>query len=76
MLPVLRRFLDIFSKLEMLHGHVSSQRTPSVLHEAQALLRKIDGRQEEEGRETTEPPLAEKQNVLDSPQRNGTVARA
>jgi hypothetical protein len=76
MLPVLRRFIDMCSRLEMLHGQSLFAAYTDVLHEAQALLRKVDGGQEEGERETTGPPLAEKQNVLDYPHRNGTVARA
>jgi hypothetical protein len=73
MLPILRRFIDMFRELEVLH----SQRLPAaytdLLHEAQALLRKIDARQEQAGREITEPP-AETQKVINFPQRPSTVA--
>ena len=42
---------------------------------AQALLRKIDARQEKEGRATNESP-ADKQKVMDFPTRPSTVAIA
>ena len=75
MLPILRRFIDMFRELEVLHG----QRLPTayidILHEAQALLRKIDARQEKEGREANESP-ADKQKVMDFPTRPSTVAIA
>ncbi len=76
MLPVLRRFIDMFSELEVLHGHSLLAAYTSVLSEAQALLRKIDERQEREGRAITEPLPVDKQDVIDFPQRPSTVARA
>jgi hypothetical protein len=42
MLPVLRRFLDMFGELEALHGESLLAAYADILHEAQALLRKID----------------------------------
>jgi hypothetical protein len=76
MLPVLRRFLDMFRELEVLHGPSLLAAYTDLLHEAQALLRKIDERQEQAGRASTEPLPAEKQDVMDFPQRHSTVARA
>ena len=74
MLPVLRRFLDMFGELEVLHGPSLLAAYTDVLHEAQALLRKIDGRQEEKRRATTAPPPADTQNVMDFPHHHGTIA--
>ena len=73
MLPVLRRFLDMFRELEVLHGHRLLAAYTDLLHEAQALLRKIDASQEQAGRETTESPT-DKQKVMDFPLRPSTVA--
>ena len=75
MLPILRRFIDMFRELEVLHGQRLPAAYTDILHEAQALLRKIDARQEQEGRETNESP-AEKQKVMDFPTRPSTVAIA
>jgi hypothetical protein len=75
MLPLLRRFIDMFRELEVLHGHRLPAAYTDLLHEAQALLRKIDARQEHAGRETNEPP-AETQKVMDFSARRSTVARA
>lgn len=76
MLPVRRRLMDMCRELEGLHGHRLLAAYTDLLHEAQALLRKVDGRQEEKGRATTEPPPAEKQNVMDFPHRRSIVATA
>jgi hypothetical protein len=73
---VLRRFLAMCRELEGLHGDSLLAAYTDLLHEAQALLRKVDGRQEEKGRATTEPPPAEKQNVNDFSPRRSTVATA
>ena len=73
MLPVLRRFIDMFSELEVLHGHSLLAAYTDLLHQARALLRKVDGEQEKEGRATTETPLAEKQDVIGFSHRNGTL---
>ena len=73
MLPVLRRFIDMFRELEGLHGHSLLAAYTDLLHQARALLRKVDGEQEKEGRATTEPPLAEKQDVIGFSHRNGTI---
>jgi hypothetical protein len=75
MLPILRRFIDMFRELEVLHGQSLPAAYTDILHEAQALLRKIDARQEKEGRETNESP-ADKQKVMDFPARPSTVAIA
>ena len=75
MLPILRRFIDMFRELEVLHGHSLPAAYTDLLHEAQALLRKIDARQEQAGRETTESPV-EKQKVMEFPARRSTVAIA
>ena len=74
MLPVLRRFLDIFSELEGLHGHRLLAAYADTLHEAQTLLRKVDEGQEEKGSATTARSPADTQNVMDFPHRHGTVA--
>ncbi len=42
MLPVLRRFLDLFRELEVRHGPSLLAAYTDVFHEAQALLRKVD----------------------------------
>jgi hypothetical protein len=76
MLPVLRRFLDMFGELAVRHGQSLLAAYADILHQAQALLRKIDEGQQKEGRATTEPPSAETQNVMDFPHHNGTVAPA
>ena len=76
MLPVLRRFLDMFGELEALHGESLLAAYTDILHEAQVLLRKIDEGREKEGRASTESPSADTQNVMDIPYRNGTVATA
>ena len=76
MLPVLRRFLAMCRELEVLHGQSLLAAYADILHEAQALLRKVDEGQEEKGRASTEPPAADTQNVMDSPHRHGTVAAA
>ena len=75
MLPILRRFIDMFRELEVLHGQRLPAAYTDMLHEAQALLRKIDARQEKEGRETNESP-ADTQKVMDFPTRPSTVAIA
>ena len=75
MLPILRRFIDMFRELEVLHGHSLPAAYTDILHEAQALLRKIDASQVKEGRETNESP-ADKQKVMDFPARHSTVAIA
>ena len=69
MLPDLRRFIAIFHELETRHGQSFIAAYTNTLYEAQTLLQKVDGDQKEEGRETTEPPPADKQNVTDFPQR-------
>jgi hypothetical protein len=76
MLPVLRRFIDIFRELEVLHGPSLLAAYADILHEARALLRNVDGMQEKEGRETTAPPPADTQKVMDFLQRYSTVAIA
>jgi hypothetical protein len=73
MLPILRRFIDMVRELEVLHGQRLPAAYTDLLHEAQALLRKIDARQEQKRREPTESP-AETQKVMDFPQRPSTVA--
>ena len=75
MLPILRRFIDMFRELEVLHGQRLPAAYTDLLHEAQALLRKIDARQEQAGREANEPP-ADTQKVMDFPERHSTVAIA
>jgi hypothetical protein len=75
MLPILRRFIDMCRELEVLHGHRLPAAYTDLLHEAQALLRKIDARQEQEGRATTES-FTETQKVMDFPVRPSTVAIA
>ena len=75
MLPILRRFIDMFRELEVLHGQRLPAAYTDLLHEAQALLRKIDASQEKEGRETTESST-ETQKVMDFPARPSTVAIA
>ena len=75
MLPILRRFIAMFRDLAVLHGQRLPAAYTDMLHEAQALLRKIDARQEQEGRETTESP-ADTQKVIDFPARPSTVALA
>jgi hypothetical protein len=72
MLPILRRFIDMFRELEVLHGQRLPAAYTDLLHEAQALLRKIDARQEQAGRATTESP-AEKQKVMDFPARSSVA---
>jgi hypothetical protein len=67
MFSVLRRFLDMVRELEGLHGHSLPAAYTDLLHEAQALLRKVDGRQEQAGRKITAPPPAETQKVRDVP---------
>jgi hypothetical protein len=69
MLPVLRRFVEIFHELEARHGQRFIAEYTDTLHEARALLRRIDGGKTEEGRVTDEP-TAEKQNVRDSAERH------
>jgi hypothetical protein len=75
MLPVLRRFIDMFRELEVLHGQRLPAAYTDVLHEAQALLQKVDRETIEEGRAAGEPP-ADKQKVMDFPARPSTVAIA
>jgi hypothetical protein len=74
MLPILRRFIAMVCELEMLHGHRLLAAYTDILHEAQALLRKVDEGQEEKGSATTTLSPAETQNVMDSPHRHGTIA--
>ena len=76
MLPVLRRFLDLFRELEVLHGHHLLAAYTDLLHEAQALLHTVDARQEQAGRATTASPPADTQDVMDFPQRPSPVAIA
>jgi len=45
MLPILRRFIDMFRELEVLHGQSLPAAYTDLLHEAQALLQKVDARQ-------------------------------
>jgi hypothetical protein len=68
MLPVLRRFVDMFRELEVLHGPRLLAAYTDLLHKAQALLRKVDQGKTEEGRATDEPP-ADKQKVINFSQR-------
>ena len=75
MLPILRRFINMFRELEVLHGQSLPAAYTDMLHEAQALLCKIDARQEKEGRATNESP-ADTQKVMDFPARHSTVAIA
>ena len=75
MLPLLRRFIDMVRELEVLHGQRLPAAYTDLLHEAQALLRKIDAGQEQAGREATESPV-DKQKVMDFPQRRRPVAIA
>jgi hypothetical protein len=75
MLPLLRRFIDMFRELDVLHGQRLPAAYTDLLHEAQALLRRIDARQEQAGRETNESP-ADKQKVMDFPQRRRPVVIA
>jgi hypothetical protein len=75
MLPILRRFIDMVRELEVLYGQRLPAAYTDLLHEAQALLRKIDAQQEPAGRATTESP-AETQKVMDFPARPSTVAIA
>jgi len=75
MLPILRRFIDMFRELEVLHGQSLPAAYTDILHEAQALLRKIEARQEKEGRAANESP-ADTQKVMDFPTRPSTVAIA
>lgn len=69
MLAVLRPFLDIFRDLTARHGPSLLAAYTDTLHEAQALLRKVDREKTEEGRATDEPPAAQ-QNVTDSLERH------
>ena len=68
MLPVLRRFINIFSELSARHGQNLLAAYTDTLHEAQALLRKVDNGKTEEGRATDEPPT-DTQSVMDFSQR-------
>jgi hypothetical protein len=76
MLPILRRFIDMFRELEVRHGQNLLAAYTELLHEAQALLQKVDARQEQAGSAITAPPPADTQDVIDFPQRPSTVARA
>ena len=63
MLPVLRRFIDIFHELAARHGQSFIADYTDTLHEAQALLRKVDQGKTEKGSATDEPP-ADTQDVM------------
>jgi hypothetical protein len=56
MLPLLRRFLEIFRELEVRHGQPLLAAYTDTLHEAQALLWKVDRANTEKGAATDEPP--------------------
>jgi hypothetical protein len=57
MLPILRRFIDMFRELEVLHGHRLPAAYTDLLHEAQALLQKLDQGRTEEERATDNAPI-------------------
>jgi hypothetical protein len=76
MLPVLRRFIHIFGELAARYGQSQLAAYTDTIQEAQAILRKVDDSQEEQGRETTRPARANTQNVMDFPQRRATEASA
>ena len=75
MLPLLRRFLQIFRELESRYGPSLTEAYQATLHEAHAILRKVDDSREEQRRDTDTQALADTQNVMDDPQRTTTDPR-
>ena len=67
MLPLLRQFLQIFRELEARYGQTLTAAYQDTLHEAHALLRKVDESQDEQRGDTDTPALPETQNVIDAP---------
>lgn len=75
MLPVLRRFMQIFSELEERYGQKLTEAYTDTLQEARAILRKVDDSQEGQRGDTDGHPLADTQNVMDFPTRRTTDLR-
>ena len=75
MLPVLRRFLQIFGELETQYGPNLTAAYRDTLHEARAVLRKVEESQAEQRGASGMPAVADIQTVIDFPQRHPTVAR-
>lgn len=69
MLPLLRRFLQIFGELEARYGPSLTAAYHDTLHEAHALLRKVDDSREEQRGGTDSQALADTQKVIDAPMR-------
>jgi hypothetical protein len=66
MLPLLRRFLEIFTELEARYGRSLTEAYHDTLHEARALLRKVEDRPEAHGDKTDRQAPGDTQSMIDS----------
>jgi hypothetical protein len=74
MLPVLRRFMQIFSELEEQYRQQLIAAYTDTLQEARAILRKVEDSQDGRREATDEHPLAATHNVM-APKRHIPGAR-
>ena len=66
MLPLLRRFLEIFTELEARYGQSCTEAYQDTLHEAHTLLRKVEDRPEAHGGDLDRQALGDTQGAIDS----------
>ena len=66
MLPLLRRFLEIFHELEARYGPRLLEGYQDMLHEAHALLRKVEDRSEAHGDNSAWQARGDTPRVMDS----------
>jgi len=75
MLPLLRRFVQIFRELETQYGPSLTAAYQDALHEARALLRKVEESQAEQRGARDMPAVADTPPVIDLLQRHTPEAR-
>ncbi len=66
MLPLLRRFLEIFHELEARYGQSCTEAYRDTLHEVHALLRKVEDCPEAHGGDTDRQARGDTQSVIDA----------
>lgn len=75
MLPLLRQLLQIFRELEARYGQSLTEAYHDTLHEAHALLRKVDESQEEQQGDTNTHAPTTTQSVIEVPTHPTTKSR-
>jgi hypothetical protein len=66
MLPLLRRFLEIFRELDARYGQSLTETYQDTLYEAHALLRKVEDRPEAHGGDIDRQARGDTQSVIDA----------